>query len=440
MRTLDRTILSLAVPALGALIAEPVFIAIDTAMVGHLGAIPLAGLSVASAVLHTAVGIMIFLAYATTPLVARRLGAGNPRGAVQAGIDGLSLAAGVGVGLSALLALAGRWAVGLFGLEVAATHEATTYLMISLLGLPAMLVVFAATGLLRGLQNLTTPLWIAGGGFAGNAVLNAVFIYGFGLGIAGSAIGTVLAQWGMVAVYLRVIHGYVRREGAHWRLDPSGLRHASVSSGWLLLRSIGLRASLLVTLAAATAHGTVAAASFHIVMTLLSLAAFALDALAVAAQTLIGNALGAADAARAHAVVRRCLALGLMASGVIGGLIAGTAWISGRAFTTDPQVLSALPWALVALGALLPIGAAVYVLDGVLMGAGDMRYLGWTSLVNLACYAPCIGWVWMRADEHSAMLHTLLLTVSWGGVLMLTRLLTLGLRTVRGRWVVLGEA
>src|SRR6478735_7621079 len=192
-RALNRDILRLAVPALGSLIAEPLFLIVDSALVGHLGITPLAALGIASAILQTIVGLMVFLAYSTTPAVARRFGAGDPTKAVSVGIDGMWLA----LGLGALLALGGFFAtpllVGLFGATPEVAAQAEIYLGISMWGLPAMLVVFAATGLLRGLQDTVTPLWIAGLGFAANALLNWAFIYGLGWGIAGSAAGTVVA-------------------------------------------------------------------------------------------------------------------------------------------------------------------------------------------------------------------------------------------------------
>src|SRR5665647_440053 len=197
----DREILRLAVPAVGALIAEPLFLLADSAMVGHLGTTPLAGLGLASAALQTIIGLMVFLAYSTTPAVARWLGAGDRQRAVSVGIDGLWLALGLGVALAAAGWFATPALVGAFGAEPAVTASAETYLGISMFGLPAMLLVFAATGLLRGLQDTRTPLWVAGIGFAANILLNLLFIYGLGIGIAGSAIGTVIAQWGMVTVY-----------------------------------------------------------------------------------------------------------------------------------------------------------------------------------------------------------------------------------------------
>lgn len=238
--TLNRDILRLAVPALGALVAEPLFLIVDSALIGHLGVDPLAGLGIAGAVLQTIVGLMVFLAYSTTPAVARRFGAGDPTRAVSVGIDGMWLALCIG----ALLALAGSLAtpflVGLFNAPESVAGQAEIYLGISMWGLPAMLIVFAATGLLRGMQNTVTPLWIAGIGFAANAVLNWLFIYGFGWGIAGSAVGTVIAQWSMVGAYVVVVGRLARRHAASVRPQSEGVRGSAVSGGWMLLRTVSL--------------------------------------------------------------------------------------------------------------------------------------------------------------------------------------------------------
>ncbi|MBC7401657.1 MAG: MATE family efflux transporter, partial [Microbacteriaceae bacterium] len=193
---LDREILGLALPTLAALVAEPLFLLVDTAMIGHLGSVPLAGLGIASVVLQTAVGLLIFLAYATTPAVARLLGSGDRRAAVQAGVDGAWLALAMGAALLVVGVVFAPAAVAAFGVAPDVSAAAVRYLSISAWGLPAMLFVLAATGLLRGLQNTRTPLVIVAVGFTANAVLNAVFIFGFGWGISGSAVGTVIAQWG----------------------------------------------------------------------------------------------------------------------------------------------------------------------------------------------------------------------------------------------------
>jgi len=435
-RGIDRRIAGLALPALGALIAEPLFLAVDSALVGHLGAAPLAGLAVASAILQTAVGLMIFLAYSTTPMVARRRGAGDMRGAVQAGIDGLWLAFGIGVAVGLALWFASGPLVAAFGADRATTEQALSYLTVSCLGIPAMLLVFAASGLLRGLQDTRTPLGVAGVGFAVNALLNWWFIYGLGWGIAGSAWGTVLAQWGMVAVYLVVVGRHARRAGAGVRPHRDGLSQAGRSGGWLFIRTIGLRTAMLATVFAATAHGTAVTAGYQVVFTVFGIAAFALDALAIAAQALVGDALGARDADRARLVVRRIVFWGFACGGAAGALIALSSSVFGRVFTDDASVLAILPLALLVLGLSQPLCAYVFVLDGVLMGAGDARYLAWTSLVNLACYLPVL-WA-LTASVPAGGGSLVALTAGFTLAFMAARAITLGLRARGERWVRLG--
>lgn len=435
-RAIDGRIASLAIPALGALIAEPLFLIVDSALVGHLGAGSLAGLAVASAILQTAVGLMIFLAYATTPLVARRRGAGDLRGAVQAGVDGLWLALAIGAVVAALLWAAGGPLVDAFGAAPDTAAQARTYLTVSCLGIPAMLVVFAATGLLRGMQDTTTPLAVATIGFAVNAGLNWLFIYGFGWGIGGSAWGTVAAQWGMVLVYVVVVSRHARAHGASLLPHRDGLGHAGRSGGWLFVRTLGLRAALLLTVAAATSHGTIATAGYQVVFTVFSTAAFALDALAIAAQALVGDALGRRDEAGARAVVRRTLFWGVLCGAVVGLVLIASSPVLGRVFSSDPRVLEILPPALVVLGLSLPLGGLVFVLDGVLMGAGDARYLAWTSLVNLAVYLPVLWLLTVAVPSGTPAL--IALTAGFTVVFMAARALTLWLRARGGRWIVLG--
>ena len=434
--TIDRRIAALALPALGALIVEPMLLTLDAIFIGHLGAAPLAGLAIASAILQTAVGLMIFLAYSTTPMVARRRGAGDVRGAVQAGIDGLWLALGIGIVVGTALWLVSAPIVRLFGADAATTDQALAYLTVSCLGIPAMLLVFAATGLLRGLQDTRTPLYVATIGFSANALLNWWFIYGLGWGIAGSAWGTVAAQWGMVAVYIAVVAHHARRAGANWLPHRDGLSQAGRSGGWLFVRTLGLRAAFLATVFAATSHGTEATAAYQVVFTIFSTAAFALDALAIAAQALIGDALGSRDATLARRIVARCIFWGLVAGAVIGAVLALGSQVIGRAFTSDTGVLELLPPALIVLGISLPLGGFVFVLDGVLMGAGDVRYLAWTSLVNLAVYLPVLWLATSLVPTGTAALVAI--TASFMIAFMLARATTLGLRARGGRWIVLG--
>ena len=435
-KRIDRSIAHLAIPALGALIAEPMFLVVDSALVGHLGAVPLAGLAVAGAILQTAVGLMIFLAYSTTPIVARRRGAGDLRGAVQAGIDGLWLALGIGALVGAVLYATSAPLVAAFGVATDTAEQALAYLTVSCFGIPAMLVVFAASGLLRGLQDTRTPLAVAVIGFTINALLNWWFIYGLGFGIAGSAWGTVIAQWGMVAVYLVVIARHARHAGAGFLPRRDGLGHAGRSGGWLFVRTLGLRAALLATVFAATSHGTAATAGYQIVFTVFTTAAFALDALAIAAQALIGDALGSRDASRARAIVRRTVFWGIVSGAVMGGLLAASSPVIGRVFTSDDTVLGILPPAVLVLGLSLPLGGLVFVLDGVLMGAGDARYLAWTSLANLAVYLPVLWAITVLVPTGTAALVAL--TAGFTVAFMLARAVTLGIRARSERWVILG--
>lgn len=439
-RTVDRDILRLAVPALGALIAEPLFLLADTAMVGHLGATPLAGLGIASAVLQTIIGLMVFLAYATTPMVARRLGAGDERSAVSAGVDGLWLAAGLGAVLGVLGWFATPWLVGVFGASDEVAAAASAYLSISMAGLPAMLLVFAATGLLRGLQDTTTPLWVAGIGFASNIALNFVFIYGLGWGIAGSAVGTVIAQWGMVVVYVVVIARHAARVGASPWPHHAGVLRGAASGGWLFLRTLSLRAALLLATWAATSLGPDELAAYQVAITIYFTLGFALDALAIAAQALIGKGLGEGAVEQVRAVLRRCVQWGVWSGAALGALVVATAWVLPAVFTSSPEVAALLPPSLVVLGLSAPLGGLVFVLDGVLIGAGDARYLAWTGLVNLAVFVPlALGTVWWAdAAGLPSAASLALLTASFAIGYLAARAVTLSLRARGASWMVTG--
>ena len=267
-RVEDREILRLAVPAFGALVAEPLFLLVDSAIVGHLGTPQLAGLGVAGALLATSVSVCVFLAYGTTAAVARRVGAGDLRAAIAQGIDGVWLALVIGVLLAAVLAAVGGPLIAAFGTAADATPYALTYLRVSLVGLPAMLVVLAATGVLRGLQDTRTPLVVATVGALANIVLNVVLVYGLDLGIAGSALGTVIAQVGMAAAFLVVVVRGARREDAPLRPDLPGIRAAGRSGLPLVVRTVTLRAALLLMTYVATVVGTVAIAAHQVAFTI----------------------------------------------------------------------------------------------------------------------------------------------------------------------------
>lgn len=314
----DREIVALALPAFGALVAEPLFVMVDSAVVGHLGTAQLAGLGVAAALLTTAVNVFVFLAYATTAAVARRVGAGDLPAALRQGVDGIWLALLLGGLVIAAVLPAAPALVDLFEASGTAAPYAADYLRISSLGIPAMLVVLAATGVLRGLQDTRTPLVVAIGGFTANAGLNATLVYGAGLGIAGSAWGTVIAQNGMAAVYLWVVVRGIRRQtgdgaGGWWtalRPDTAGIRACARAGLPLLVRTVSLRAVLLIATAVAARLGDTDIAAHQIILTVWSLLAFALDAIAIAGQAIIGRYLGAGDAEGARAACRRMIEWG----------------------------------------------------------------------------------------------------------------------------------
>lgn len=434
--TLNRSILRLAVPALGALVAEPLFLIVDSALVGHLGVAPLAGLGIAGAVLQTIVGLMVFLAYSTTPAVARRFGAGDRTDAVSVGIDGMWLALGMGAVLAVAGYLSTPFLVGLFDAGADVAEQAEIYLGISMWGLPAMLIVFAATGLLRGMQDTVTPLWVAGLGFAANALLNWAFIYGLGWGIAGSAAGTVVAQWSMVLAYVIVVGRLARRHQASVRPNREGVRGSAKLGGWLFLRTVSLRVALLTTVAVATGLGEHELAGWQVVYTIFSAAAFALDALAIAAQALVGKSLGSGDTDDVRLVLRRTLAWGAWFGVLMGVVIGACSGVIGLLFTGDAALSAMIQPAFLVLAVTQPLCGAVFVLDGVLMGAGDGRYLAIVGALNLVVFLPVL--VLIAALHPVGAWGLAWVSVAFFGVYMVARFAGLGWRVRGATWMIAG--
>ncbi|WAZ22831.1 MATE family efflux transporter [Streptomyces cinnabarinus] len=427
----DREIIALAVPAFGALVAEPLFVIVDSAIIGHLGTAQLAGLGVASALLMTAVSIFVFLAYATTAAVARRVGADDLPAAIRQGMDGIWLALILGAAVIAAVLPTAPFLVDLFGASDTAAPYATTYLRISALGIPAMLVVLAATGVLRGLQDTRTPLYVAIAGFIANAVLNAALVYGADLGIAGSAWGTVLAQCGMAAAYLVVVVRGAHRHGASLRPDAAGIRASAQAGVPLLVRTLSLRAILMIATAVAARLGDADIAAHQIILSLWSLLAFALDAIAIAGQAIIGRYLGANDTEGARQACRRMVEWGVAVGVVLGVLVVLSRPLFLPLFTSDASVTDAALPALVIVALSQPISGVVFTLDGVLMGAGDGPYLAWAMILTLAVFAPVALLIPTLGGGLTALWAALTL-------MMTVRLLTLWLRARSGRWLVTG--
>ncbi len=387
-RSLTGQILGLAVPALGALVAEPLFVIIDSAMVGHLGTPELAGLALASTVLQTVVGVFVFLAYSTTALAARALGAGHPDRAVRSGIEAMWLAAGLGVVAAVALVVTGPALVNALGADPAVAPHAVAYLRASSPGLVGMFVVLAATGTLRGLLDTRTPLVVAAGGAAFNVAANAVLIYGAGLGIAGSGAGTAVTQTLMAVALVWVVVRGARGLGVSLRPSAGGVWGAAVDGAPLLVRTVALRVALLATLAVATAAGTQALAAHQVVNAVWNLTGFVMDALAIAAQALVGYALGAGDVTRLRDLLRRLALWGLGSGAVLGVVVAAaSAWIP-LAFGSDPDMHHIATAALLTAAVFLPLAGLVFLLDGVLIGASQGRYLAVAGVVTLAVYLP----------------------------------------------------
>lgn len=429
--TSAREVLRLAVPAFLALVAEPAFLLADSAIIGRLGIIPLAALGVAAAALTTAAGAFVFLAYGTTASVARVAGSGDVRAALSIGVDGMWLAAvlGLGTGL-ALLALAGPVACAV-GASPAVTEAATGYLRISAAGVPAMLLLLAATGVLRGLQDTRTPLVVAAVGFGANAALNLVLVYGVGLGLVGSALGTVLAQTGMAAALVAVVVRGVRRHDGALRPRPGRVLRAARAGVPLLVRTLALRAALLITTWLAASGGDATLASYQVAATVWTFLAFALDALAIAAQALTGRALGAGDVRSARALTGLLLRWGVGAGVVAGLAVLALHQVLPPVFTPDPGVQQALAAALVVVAVQQPVAGFVFVLDGVLIGAGDGRWLAGAQLVVLLGYLPLAGFVRPGGVTSSGLWWTF-------GAFMLGRALVLGWRARGDAWAVVG--
>jgi putative MATE family efflux protein len=435
-RQLDRQIVRLAFPALLTLIAEPLFLLADAAIVGHLGTPQLAGLGVAGVVLQTVVGLCVFLAYGTTASVSRSLGAGDLRRALALGVDGLWLAVPVGVVATVLGVVLAGPLVRAFGADDEVSRQAETYLRIGSLGITPLLLMLAATGVLRGLQDTRTPLAVAVGGNVLNVVLNLLLVYPAGLGLAGSALGSVIAQTAMAAALVVAVVRGARRHRAPLTPDRRGILAAARAGIPLVVRTLTLRAALLVTTYAVVlaADGDSADLAAHqLAFTIWGFLAFVLDAIAIAAQALTGRYLGAGDAAEARAVTRRMTGWGWVAGVVTGLGIAAASPVLPAVFTGDDAVRDLLVPVLLVVAAGQPLCGVVFVLDGVLIGAGDGTYLAWAGLAVLLVFAPV---VLVAAGKVEGLIAV---WVVFSAVFMGARAAVLLARARGDAWMVLGD-
>jgi putative MATE family efflux protein len=427
----DREILRLAVPALGALLAEPLYILADTAVVARLGPDPLAGLAVASSILLIIYSLFIFLAYGTTASVARLIGAGDERDAAHQAVQGMLLALLVGLVLAIVGLALSSPLVELLGASGAVKEQALLYLRISLAGVPAMLLVLAGTGYLRGLQDTRTPLFVAIGSALFNLVLESWLIFGLDFGIGASALSTVVAQWGAAGVYAIWVGRAVRAHQIALGPHPATLRRISVVGRDLFVRTAALRGAFLVATAVATRIGTVDVAAHQIAFEVWNFTAMTLDAIAIAGQALTGRLLGASEVDDAHDAGRRMLQWGLVWGVAMGAILLLFRNAIPGLFTDDALLRDLTAFLLLFVALMQPIDGVVFVLDGLLIGAGDMRFLAWAMVLAAAVFIPCALLV-LRYDGGVGWLWASLL------LLMIVRLVTLGVRWSSDTWAVAG--
>jgi putative MATE family efflux protein len=427
----DREILRLALPALGALAAEPLYVLVDTAIVGHLGRPQLAALGLAGAVLGAAFGAFNFLAYGTTAVVARASGAGQDERAARLAAQALWVSLAIGTALLVVAEAVASPLLDALGAHGRSGDYALTYLRIGALGLPSALIALAGQGYLRGVSNLRRPLEIVVAANVVNVVLELLFVYGFHWGIAGSAAGTAIAQTGMGAAFVVEL---LRPHADSRRPRLAELRPMLRIGRQIFVRTVALTAAFLVAASVLARVGDAPLGAHQIAMQLFFFLALVLDAVAIAGQVIVGRMLGAGDAAGAYDAAARMIWLSVaLGAAFAAALLALGDWIP-RAFTGDPAVLheAHLAWPL--LAAMQPLCGAVFALDGILIGAGDTRYLMWSMVASsLVVFVP---------------LAALSLALDWGIVgiwigldaLIAARLAFLWARFAGRRWAVVGYA
>ena len=401
----DRTILALAVPALGALLAEPLYVLTDTIIVGRLGTNQLAGLALAAAVLVSMHAVLIFLAYGTTGMVGRLLGSGDERQATAQGVQAVWLALALGVGVSALVAGLAEPILGLFGAEPAVEQFALTYLRISLLGFPALLVMLAGSGYLRGLQDTVTPLVIAVSTVLLNLAVELWLVFGLDLGIAGSAWSTVIAQWVGAVAYGLVVGRSALARGVSLRPHLATISRYAQVGLLLLVRTSALRGAFLLAVFLAARLGTTQVAAHQIAIEVWGFLALSLDAVAIAGQALVAHALGAGNTETARAASRRMVGLSIQLGVVLGVVVAAVAMPLASLFSADAQVVSLAAFLFLWVAVMQPLNGVAFALDGILIGAGDLRFLAQAMVGAFGVFGAAalvvllsgwgLGWVWL---------------------------------------------
>jgi len=426
----DREIFRLAVPALGALAAEPLYVLVDTAIVGHLGRSQLAALGAASTVLAV-LAMFNFLQYATTAQVARATGAKEDVVARQLGAQAFWLSLTIGLALAGALAALAPQVVSLVGVEGGTADYAETYLRIVALGVPSFFLALSGQGFLRGRSELTAPLVVIVLGNVLNVALEVMFVYGFGWGIEGSAWGTAIAQTCMGVGFVWLI---VSRAGRRHMAPVRRLARRLLSVGkFIFIRTFALISAFVLSGAVVARFGDAELAAYQISFQLFLFLALALDAIAIAGQILVGRELGAGRPERAYAASVRMISLSVVTGGAFAVALLALSDVLPQLFSSDPAVLGecAALWPIFAL--LQPVSGAVFALDGILIGAGDGPYIAASMAVAFAACAACLGLA-VAGDWGVRGV--------WGALaaLIVVRAATMGARFARRRWLVTGWA
>jgi putative MATE family efflux protein len=428
-REYDREILRLAVPALGALAAEPLYLLADTAIVGHLGTQQLAALALAGSVLSAIVTLCNFLTYGTTAQVARLHGAGEDARAGEIAAQSLWLATAIGIVMVAVAAALAAPLMTLVGGSGHVADLAARYLRLSALGVPFALIALAGQGYLRGVGDLKTPLVVVVTANIINVVLELVFVYVFDWGMDGSALGTVAAQAGMGAAFAYLL---LKAPALSRRPHAGQLRSLARMGGHIIVRTGSLLLAFIVAGAVLARVSAASLGAHQIAFQVFIFLALVLDAIAIAGQVLVGRMLGAGDADGAVAAAHRMLLWSLAGGAVMALGLLATIDLLPHAFSGDPKVIAKAQdlWPLFALMQ-LP-GALVFALDGILLGAGDTRYLAYAMAFS------AFG-VFVPIALLSLHFHWGVVGVWWGlNGLMVARLATIGARFHGRRWLVTG--
>ncbi len=424
----DRPIAALAVPAFGSLVAEPLYVLADTAVVGRIGTTELAGLALASTVLLTAHALLIFLAYGATGPIARMIGEGNPTRAATRGIQGMWLAGILGIGIAILLALLAEPLLRLLQADGEVLDAALVYLRVSLPGFPFLLLALAGAGVLHGRQDTRRPLVIAVSSALVNLVIEIVLIFGLGLGLGASALSTVIAQVGAGIAYIYLVLRFAREAGASIRPARAPMVSILKSGRALMVRTASLRGALTLGAGVAASIGTEEVAAHQIALQVWFTLALALDAVAIAGQALTGRYLGEGDQAVAWAASRRMIELDTAVAIGFGIVIAVFREPIATLFTDDTAVVSLTGMVLLHVAGQQPINGVVFALDGILIGAGDLRFLAKGMVAAFLAFGAA-AFVVLRTDAGLGWLWAAL----W--IFMVVRMVPLLLRWRNGRWL-----